>query len=144
MISIKQSFRQCPMKLMIVSLGVLFLDQAIKFAIVEKIIKVYFYKNYNFIFGIAFSHTLYYAVIATAVITFAVLFAKRNILERQDAGIFVFLGIMLGGIISNISDRIFRGYIVDYIPLLNIFSFNLADVAISLGALVMFLKIMEK
>ncbi len=136
--------KQNSKKLIIVSLGVLFFDQTIKFAVVDKIIEIDFYKNYNFLFGITFNYGLYITAIAIAIIVLSIFFAKRDILKKQDTAIYIFLGSMLGGIISNVSDRFFRGYIVDYIMFINIFSFNLADIAIVFGASAIFLKIMKK
>ena len=42
--------------------------------------------------------------------------------------------LILGGGISNLIDRVYYGCVVDYIPFLNISSFNFADVCITAGA----------
>jgi signal peptidase II len=44
--------------------------------------------------------------------------------------------LILAGGISNIIDRFYYGCVIDYIPFLNISSFNFADVLISVGALI--------
>ena len=42
--------------------------------------------------------------------------------------------LILGGGISNLIDRLYYGCVIDYIPFLNISSFNFADVCITVGA----------
>lgn len=50
------------------------------------------------------------------------------------------LGLILGGALSNISDRIFLGYVVDYIDLRIWPVFNLSDLSISIGAFILFIN----
>ena len=53
---------------------------------------------------------------------------------------------MAGGALSNFLERFFLGHVIDWIPSPIFFAinFNLADVEISLGALIAFLAIMSK
>ena len=53
--------------------------------------------------------------------------------------------IIIGGALSNLLERIFLGYVIDWIPLpfLGI-NFNLADVEISLGGFIAILSIMNE
>ncbi|MEN8252460.1 MAG: signal peptidase II [Patescibacteria group bacterium] len=44
--------------------------------------------------------------------------------------------LILSGGISNMFDRVFQGCVIDYIPFLSISSFNVADVFISVGAVI--------
>ena len=73
--------------------------------------------------------------VACAVILGVLVFMKLDKLERLG------LSIMLGGALSNLCERIFLGHVIDWIPLpffeLN---FNIADVEISLGALIAFVS----
>lgn len=54
------------------------------------------------------------------------------------------LSLTLGGAISNVADRVFRGYVVDYFSInykkLKNIIFNLADIAIMIGSIFMFLS----
>jgi signal peptidase II len=54
------------------------------------------------------------------------------------------LSLALGGAISNVADRVLRGYVIDYFSInykkLKTVIFNLADMAILLGSLLMFLS----
>jgi signal peptidase II len=42
--------------------------------------------------------------------------------------------LILAGGISNIMDRLYYGCVIDYVPFLNISSFNIADTFITIGA----------
>jgi len=56
----------------------------------------------------------------------------------------VALLLIIGGAISNVADRIFRLYVVDYISLdfLNFPIFNIADIAITLGTVLLIWEIL--
>lgn len=52
------------------------------------------------------------------------------------------LSLMAGGALSNLLERIFFGYVVDWIPVPFLdLRYNLADVEISLGALLVFIMV---
>ena len=56
-------------------------------------------------------------------------------------------GMVLGGIFGNLIDRIFRGYVVDFLNF-NIFGydfpvFNIADILIVVGIVLMFIEVMR-
>ena len=75
--------------------------------------------------------------IACLIILLALIFVKLNKFER------VGFSIMLGGALSNLLERILLGHVIDWIPsplpFLDL-NFNIADVEISLGALIAFLQ----
>jgi signal peptidase II len=56
-----------------------------------------------------------------------------------------FLGIafILGGLLGNLYDRVFYGYVIDFIHMKSFFVFNLADVFITLGGFFLFLKLIK-
>ncbi len=54
------------------------------------------------------------------------------------------LSVMAGGALSNLGERVLWGYVVDWIPVPFMdLQYNLADVEISLGALIVFLMMMK-
>ena len=53
-------------------------------------------------------------------------------------------GLILGGIAGNLTDRLFCGYIIDYINPFNLFVFNIADLAICFGVLLLSWKVLGK
>ena len=64
--------------------------------------------------------------------------AKFIISKKDDIAIFVFIsgGLIIAGGIGNLIDRIFRGFVIDYIdinPLIKYPMFNIADICIVIG-----------
>ena len=62
----------------------------------------------------------------------------------KDNKYFICNILLVGGILSNLIDRIFRGYVIDYLDF-NIFGynfpiFNLADICIVIGSILLVLK----
>lgn len=59
----------------------------------------------------------------------------------------IFLIMIISGGTSNLIDRIFRGYVIDYIDINQIFKypiFNIADISIVLGVTLLILYIITK
>lgn len=101
-----------------------------------------FVRNPGAAFSIASGMTWIFTILAAAVITFIVWFARRI---RSVAWALVF-GLLLGGVLGNLTDRLFRepsfglGHVVDFIwtPWLLPAIYNLADVAI-VSSMVLFM-----
>ena len=69
------------------------------------------------------------------------LFNKKYQLDRMMS---FGLSLILAGGIGNLIDRIFRGYVIDYLDISNLFKFpifNLADIYISIGVIIIFINI---
>lgn len=101
-------------------------------------------KNY----GIAFSLPIYgdFAIALTYIILgFGLFLAYKMLNFSRPFSIFA-IGIIFGGAISNIIDRIFRGAVLDYINLKIWPVFNLADIFITIGilSLIIFYDKMKK
>lgn len=103
-------------------------------------------KNPGAAFSLGLDYTWIFSILATAVTIFIIVFSPR-ILSRGWAVVF---GLLLGGVLGNLIDRLFRepgfgvGHVVDFlkIPLLPAI-FNIADVAITCAmALFLILTIM--
>lgn len=76
------------------------------------------------------------ALTVTALIFVGVLFARNP----TRPWMWVAFGLLAGGAIGNLADRVRAGAVTDYIDLLSWPPFNLADVAITLGVLVLALS----
>ncbi len=126
-----------------IALAVLFLDQIVKFVVVKNIFsEIEIYKNYNALFGLPIDFNLIFIFFISLVFIFVYYFIlqKTPPFKKGAGGI----SLILGGIAGNLSDRIFYGYIIDYINLLNLFVFNIADLAICFGVLLLSWKILKK
>jgi signal peptidase II len=93
-------------------------------------------RNPGAAFSFATSATLFLSLFALAVILLITYFAPR-IVHRGWA---LVLGLLLGGVLGNLSDRIFRapgflrGHVIDWIALPHWPIFNVADSAIVVAA----------
>jgi signal peptidase II len=79
--------------------------------------------------------------IAVALAAAAIIFFWLRRLERHERLIAVALCLILGGAIGNLLDRLFYGYVVDFIDVVlagwHFWTFNIADSAISIGAVLL-------
>ena len=124
---------------------VYFLDQVAKFLVVENLterqpvevlgqfVQFYFVKNAGAAFSLGSGSTWIFAIIASAVAIFIVVFAPR-IRSLAWAALF---GLLLGGNLGNLTDRLFRepgfgvGHVIDFIQVQYFPAiFNVADMAI--------------
>ena len=83
---------------------------------------------------------LFFSGFSCLILIFVCLFAKLNFPARLG------LAVMSGGALSNFLERFFLGHVIDWIPSpLPFFeiNFNLADVEISLGALIAFMALVK-
>ena len=73
---------------------------------------------------------------ANVILVGVLLFAKMRLITR------VGLSLMLGGALSNLGERLLIGHVIDWIPVpfMNL-QYNLADVCIAIGALIVFLAV---
>jgi len=91
-------------------------------------------------FGMAAGMTVVLSALAVVVCAFVIRAASR----LRDKGWGVGLGLLLGGALGNLTDRIFRdpspmrGHVVDFLHLNHWPIFNFADVALTFAAIVVF------
>lgn len=82
-------------------------------------------------------------VIIIALITKFIILNKKEI----DRYTLVSLGLIIAGGTGNLIDRIFRGFVVDYIdfsPLVKFPVFNIADICVVVGALMIIISILGR
>lgn len=139
-------------KIGIISLIVIIIDRILKVLVTNnfvlnvrnKIIDGFFYITNCHNEGAAFS--LFSGnVLFLIFITLIVLFLIYRTINKENVnkiGIFAY-GLLLGGILGNLYDRIFYGYVIDYLDFVifkfNFAIFNLADAAIVIGAILLIL-----
>jgi len=92
-------------------------------------------ENSGAAFGILAGQTMLLAALAIA-ITAVFLYAMREEIARHW-GLLVAVGMVIGGALGNLIDRVRLGYVVDYIAVGVWPKFNIADSCVVLGLLVM-------
>ena len=137
-------------KIGIISLIVIIIDRILKVLVTNnfalnvrnKIIDGFFYITNCHNDGAAFS--LFSGnVLFLIFITLIVLFLIYRTINKENVnkiGVLAY-GLLLGGILGNLYDRIFYGYVIDYLDFVifkfNFAIFNLADAAIVIGAILL-------
>lgn len=116
-------------KILTTAVLVIILDQLTKF-----LFKNYFSftKNYGAAFGFLQGYRLLF--VAVAVIVVFLIFKYKNKLNNLA------LGLLLGGTIGNLIDRLVYGYVIDFINLGFWPSFNLADSFSVIAAFILIYK----
>lgn len=90
-------------------------------------------------FGILPNQTILFIVIAVAIVTALVVSYRR--LAKGPIWLRLGLGLVLGGALGNLTDRVRLGYVVDFIDLRWWPVFNVADSSIVLGVLILILTL---
>jgi signal peptidase II len=137
-------------------LSLVILDQLTKFLVISNfdlydsleilpIFNLTFVVNYGFAFGLLNNPSLN-QLIVSIVILIIILYFFYLLIKTQDK-IFQFtLVLILAGAIGNFIDRIFRGFVIDFIDVyIGRFhwpAFNIADSCISVGFVIMMINIL--
>lgn len=102
-------------------------------------------KNSGAAFSFASGFTLIFSLLAVTVVATIIRFAGRI----SSGGWLTCAGLLLGGVLGNLTDRVFRepgffiGHVIDWIQIPNWPIFNIADIAISTAALLAFIQTMR-
>lgn len=137
-------------KISIISLAVILIDRIVKILVTNnfelnvrnEIINNFFYitncHNYGAAFSL-FSGNVIFLIFITLIVLFLIYReVKKSSINKVSS---ILYGLLLGGIIGNLFDRIFYGYVIDYLDFkifnLDFAIFNIADMAIVIGALLL-------
>ncbi|MEW5897138.1 MAG: signal peptidase II [Nanoarchaeota archaeon] len=123
----------------LISLAVFVSDQLIKYLIHFyrpelnlKLFAIHFVQNTGAGFGIFKAQTGLLAIISL-IVALAVLFFYRKI--PREAAPQILFAVFLGGVLGNLIDRIFKGFVIDFIDLGFWPAFNVADTAITVSVI---------
>ena len=129
---------------------ILLIDQLTKSILINKNISIIpnflelnYTQNTGIAFGVGNKNILIIIILNILVLGVIIKFIKENELNNK---ILIPLFMVLAGGISNLVDRVFRGYVVDFISinLFNFPNFNIADISISIGILILIFVIIKK
>jgi lipoprotein signal peptidase len=119
-------------KYLAIIIFIITIDQLFKYFMPFKI------RNYGASFDILKDQNiLLISISLTALILFLYLFLRTK--ENKFS-----LSLLIAGTASNLTDRILLGYIIDYIPLPYLFTFNIADLANFIGVLILIKTLWKK
>jgi len=107
-------------------------------SIIKAFLNITYVRNTGVAFGLFPGKRLFLVLIGLAICAIVIYFNSKT--SRENMLLKLCLTIILGGSLGNLFDRIFFGYVIDYLDFRVFPVFNLADIAINLGV---FLIIMD-
>lgn len=116
------------------------------YQIIPNFFSIYYLKNTGAAFSLLQDNTLFLIILSIVIL----IILHNYIRKEKDLlnDIKIPLGIVIGGIYGNLIDRIINHSVTDYLSFnilgYNFPVFNIADVAITLGALVLIINIMKE
>ena len=130
-------------KIIFICISCLIIDQLLKLSVSTmvlnsslKIINNFFSLTYVHNYGAAFSILTGNKLFLILITIFALIFIYYFLIKNEKRTLIndILYGVLYGGILGNLVDRIFRGYVIDYLDF-NIFGysfpiFNFADICI--------------
>ena len=145
-------------KILLITLYGLLFDQIIKFLVSKYITNITIIPNFiSLIYaendGVAFSmlsgSRIIIIIISIILLSFLAYYMNKDYVSKKKDDILmdVSYGLLFGGILGNLLDRIIRGIVIDYISI-NIIGyhfpiFNLADVMITIGVIIMIIRTLK-
>ena len=111
--------------------------------IIENVLNFTYVENRGGAFGIGSGNLLMFIIVNIIII---VLILKFIVSKKDEVEGYVLIsgGLIIAGGIANLIDRIFRGFVIDYIdfsPIIKYPVFNLADIFIVIGCVFVLLKL---
>ena len=107
-------------------------------AVIGDLLRIVFGQNSGALFGLFKDNAAMFGIVSIAVIALIVAYHGR---ATPSLYLTVTLGLLLGGAIGNMIDRLRLGYVVDFVDAglgsLRFYTFNVADSAISLSILLL-------
>lgn len=135
-------------KIFIIALITFAIDQIIKslslvylinIPIIPNILSLTYAKNYGIAFSMLKEKRIIIIAISILLISFLIYVLKKDYISKnKDTWLVnIAFGILFGGILGNLFDRIVRGFVIDYINVSFFSIFNLADIAITFGVVLL-------
>ena len=142
-------------KISVLTVILVIVDQIVKFLastylnyinVIPKFLYLSLEKNYGVAFSMLWNNRLLILIISLLLILFLIYLLNKESLSKgkNNKLLNATYGLLFGGILGNLIDRIVRGYVIDYIGVY-IFNyrfpvFNLADSFITIGVILMIIS----
>ena len=129
-------------KFAIIASIVLILDQLFKYLITNQILPIPYSINTGAVFGIL--HGLTDVLIWISIIVLVAILYYHDEIAKQEKYLHYSVSLIFGGALGNLIYRIRLGQVVDFINLKIWPSFNIADAAITIGAIGLLVYMFKK
>ena len=103
----------------------------------EGVLSFTYVENTGGAYGVGKNSTIVFIIVNIVIIGIITKFIIKN-KDKINAFILLNFGLIISGGIGNLIDRIFRGYVIDYIDINQLFEFpvfNIADICIVIGCI---------
>ena len=112
--------------------------------VIPNIINITYTENTGMAFAIG-QNNLFFIIIINIIVLGIIIKLIKEKQEQIDLKILTSLILILSGGIGNLIDRIFRGYVVDFIDInfMSFPNFNIADISITVGILILIISIIK-
>ena len=137
---------------LIIGTILLLLDQIIKFIVIDNnfvlipgFLNLSYTENTGIAFGLNENNVILIILVNIVILGIIIKFLKEN-MDKIDMLEFISLILVLVGGFGNLIDRIFRGHVIDFINI-NLFNFpvfNMADIYITVGAIILLIVIIKQ
>lgn len=123
----------------IIAIIIIIIDQLSKYIISQN----NYIQNTGIAFGMAQNNTFIILIINIIILSLIMLFIFRKTLKTN---LTITLFIILAGGFSNLLDRIFREYVIDFIDIqiVKFPSFNVADISVVIGILYLIIYVLKQ
>ncbi|SFI16353.1 signal peptidase II [Tindallia magadiensis] len=111
--------------------AVLYLKELEQIPVIEGFFHLRYLENRGAAFGLLQDRQLFFLVITTLIVGWIFWFLVKN--PNMNRLLVISLSLISGGAIGNFIDRLFFGYVVDFFDFLVWPVFNIADIAIVIG-----------
>jgi signal peptidase II len=110
------------------------------FHVLGRVLELQLAFNQGAAFSLGNGHTLFFTILSSAILLFLLVWTTRLVSPAWGAAV----GLMMGGILGNLSDRFFfHGKVTDWIKLQYWPNFNLADSAIVCSAILITILVLR-
>ena len=110
--------------------------------VIPNLLQITYVENFGAAFGVFVTRIFLIAVNLLIIFVVAkLLFSKKYKWDNKSS---LGLSLILAGGIGNLIDRVFRGYVIDYIDITEVINypvFNFADICIVVGVIILFVMI---